>query len=99
MSGRIAFTFTTVNTYVPFGISIFSNDDHDSYDTDGQKVMRMGFGGENLVANAGLGDGGGGGHGHGHSHNPYDTDNQEVGVIRRWGRVGVDILRRLMTAN
>ena len=34
----------------------------------------MGFGGENLVANAGLGDGGGGGHGHGHSHNPYDTD-------------------------
>ena len=72
-----------LNTYVHyFSISIFSNDDHDSYDTDGQKVMRMGFGGENLVANAGLGDGGGGGHGHGHSHNPYDTDNQEVGVIR-----------------
>ena len=77
MSGRIAFAFTTVNTYVHF-----SNDDHDSYDTDGQKVMRMGFGGENLVANAGLGDGGGGGHGHGHSHDPYDTDSQEVGVIR-----------------
>ena len=72
-----------LNTYVHyFSISVFSNYDHDSYDTDGQKVMRMGFGGENLVANAGLGDGGGGGHGHGHSHNPYDTDNQEVGVIR-----------------
>ena len=25
---------------------------------------------------------GGGGHGHGHSHNPYDTDSQEVGVLR-----------------
>ena len=37
-----------LNTYVHyFSISIFSNDDHDSYDTDGQKVMRMGFGGEN----------------------------------------------------
>ena len=82
MSGRIAFTFTTVNTYVHFSISIFSNDDHDSYDTDGQKVMRMGFGGENLVAIAEIGGGGGGGHGHGHSHNPYDTDSQEVGVIR-----------------
>ena len=72
-----------LNTYVHyFSISIFSNDDHDSYDTDGQKVMRMGFGGENLVAIAEIGGGGGGGHGHGHSHNPYDTDNQEVGVIR-----------------
>ena len=42
----------------------------------------MGFGGENLVAIAEIGGGGGGGHGHGHSHNPYDTDSQEVGVIR-----------------
>ena len=72
-----------LNTYVHyFSISVFSNYDHDSYDTDGQKVMRMGFGGENLVAIAEIGGGGGGGHGHSHSHNPYDTDSQEVGVIR-----------------
>ena len=63
MSGRVAF--------------LFSNYDPDSYDTDGQKVMRMGFGGENLVAIAEIGGGGGGGHGHGHSH-----DSREVGVIR-----------------
>ena len=35
-----------LNTY-DFSLSVFSNDDRDSYDTDGQKVMRMGFGGEN----------------------------------------------------
>ena len=29
------------------GAFLFSNYDPDSYDTDGQKVMRMGFGGEN----------------------------------------------------
>ena len=70
-----------LNTYVHyFSISVFSNYDHDSYDTDGQKVMRMGFGGENLVAIAEIGGGGGGGHGHG--HNPSDTDSREVGVIR-----------------
>ena len=58
-----------LNTYVHyFSISVFSNYDHDSYDTDGQKVMRMGFGGENLVAIAGLG---GDVHSdvHGHVHN------------------------------
>ena len=92
MSGRIAFTFTTVNTYVHFSISIFSNDDHDSYDTDGQKVMRMGFGGENLVANAGLGDGVHGDvHGHvrnrasGHVHSPVPCHVQEgVYCVESW---------------
>ena len=35
-----------LNTYVHyFSISVFSNYDHDSYDTDGRKVMRMGLGG------------------------------------------------------
>jgi len=41
--GRNPRTLSTP-TYI---ISVFSNYDPDSYDTDGQKVMRMGFGGEN----------------------------------------------------
>ena len=73
-----------LNTYVHyFSISVFSNYDHDSYDTDGQKVMRMGFGGENLVAIAELGGGGGGGHGH--SHNPkfgFDIIHLEIFMCR-----------------
>ena len=82
-----------LNTYVHyFSISVFSNYDHDSYDTDGQKVMRMGFGGENLVANAGLGDGVHGDvHGHvrnrasGHVHSPVPCHVQEgVYCVESW---------------
>ena len=82
-----------LNTYVHyFSISVFSNDDHDSYDTDGQKVMRMGFGGENLVANAGLGDGVHGDvHGHvrnrasGHVHSPVPCHVEEgVYCVESW---------------
>ena len=82
-----------LNTYVHyFSISVFSNYDHDSYDTDGQKVMRMGFGGENLVANAGLGDGVHGDvHGHvrnrasGHVHSPVPCHVEEgVYCVESW---------------
>ena len=80
-----------LNTYVHyFSISVFSNYDHDSYDTDGQKVMRMGFGGENLVAIAGLG---GDVHGHvrnrasGHVHSPVPCHVQEgVYCVESWLR-------------
>ena len=82
-----------LNTYVHyFSISVFSNYDHDSYDTDGQKVMRMGFGGENLVAIAGLGgDVHSDVHGHvrnrasGHVHSPVPCHVEEgVYCVESW---------------
>ena len=82
-----------LNTYVHyFSISVFSNYDHDSYDTDGQKVMRMGFGGENLVAIAEIGgDVHGDVHGHvrnrasGHVHSPVPCHVEEgVYCVESW---------------